>query len=68
MSVDPLMDRQAIADALCISYRSASRRLDECAASRSGLWPQLRDGGRVVVRASSVQAYIEALPCIEDVA
>lgn len=65
MPVDALMDRQAIADALCISYRSASRRLDESATARAGLWPQLRDGSRVVVRASVVQAYIDSLPTIE---
>lgn len=65
-AVDGLLDRTAIAEALCCSYRHASRLLERSAVERSGLWPQLRHGGRTVVRASVVQAYIDALPCVED--
>ena len=66
--VDPILGTRALAAVLDCSQRTASRRLAACAISRSGLWPQqLDESGRIVVRASVVNAYLDSLPCLEDV-
>lgn len=64
--LDPILDKSGIAEALSVSRRTVERILSESAASRAGLWPQLVHRGRPVVRASVVDAYIAALPCLED--
>lgn len=66
VTIDPLMDAGAIAQALSLSPRTVKRRLKESLVSRSGLWPQLNDNGRVVVHASTLAAYMAALPSVED--
>lgn len=65
-TVDGLLGRQQIAQALSMSPKTVDRMLREGALSRSGLWPQYVLTGRRVVRASTLQDYINNLPTVED--
>lgn len=65
--VDELLGAARIAEALDVSKATVHRILTESATSRAGLWPQLMHRGKRVCKASTVQAYIDELPCIEDI-
>ena len=68
VTVDPVLGRKALAEVMNVTPQTASRRLAQSAVRRSGLWPQqIDESGRIVVRASVVNKYLNSLPNMEDV-